>query len=518
MKLNIQLFASGTVDNFTKVKGTSSATLQGKIDWSSVGDVANNQSTVTTVLWVRRTDNYTSSPTYGKDWKGTVKVGSNTEHKFTGFSSSVSVGSNWVKLATYTDVIKHNTDGTCTITISGSVTGPSGTSLSSATSKGSKTVELDRLHKVPDNVQYTMIETNQKLIDVGIADNVFVKGLSIKSFNISGDTYDGTTIKEYAIFNRLNAFSSQTLPLILDLSKYELETDITYVSKIPIKAQIIDSFDTAGYSTNDLYEYIQYNKINLIETSTTVKRNGQTSGKVRLNINGNLYNGIVGNVDQSTYKPIVKYKFWQTGTEEPTTYDYEIPSGNITIENGIFNVSGYEIGTTDETKINWFNPDNAYKVKIYVEDSFTSYESQEKSIPVGEATWTEYKDRVDFKKITIKGNEVVLNDYSTEEQRVGTWINGKPLYRKVIILENGTNTTNTVTYALSNYNIKDVEEIFVVHPSYYSAGTYTYPFSYYDGNKFMIQVSPTDFKITVSYSNIAKNKMLITLEYTKTTD
>lgn len=442
MKLNIQLFASGTVDNFTKVKGTTSATLQGKIDWSSVGDVANNQSTVTTVLWVRRTDNYTSSPTYGKDWKGTVKVGSNIEHKFTGFSSSVSVGSNWVKLATYTDVIKHNTDGTCNITISGSVTGPSGTSLASTTSKGSKTVELDRLHKVPDNVQYTITEKNQKLINAGIGNNVFVKDLSIKSFNISGTTYDGTTIKEYAIFNRLNAFSSQTLPLILDLSKYELETDITYVSKIPIKAQIIDSFDTAGYSETNLYDYIQYSKINLTETSTTVKRNGQTSGKVKLNIVGNLFNGVVGNVNQSSYKPTIKYKFWKANATEPSSYSYTIPATNISVAGNEFKVSNYEIGTTTETATNHFNPDYAYKVKIYVEDNFTSYESQEKSIPVGEATWTEYKDRVDFKKITIQGKDIT----SSSE------IHGVVLYDN----EEGSNSTITLNETSANFKYLEI--------------------------------------------------------------
>ena len=514
--------ASGIIDNFQPVKGTSSATLQGKIDWSSVGDVTNNQSTVITVLWVRRTDNYTSSPTYGKDWKGTVKVGSNTEHKFTGFSSSVSVGSNWVKLATYTDVIKHNTDGTCNITISGSVTGPSGTSLASATSRGSKTVELDRLHKIPDNVQYTMIETNQKLIDAGIADNVFVKDLSIKSFNISGDTYDGTTIKEYAIFNRLNAFSSQTLPLILDLSKYQLETDITYVSKIPIKAQIIDSFDTAGYSETLLFDYIPYNKINLIETSTTAKRNGQTSGKVKLNINGNLYNGIVGNVDQSTYKPIIKYKFWQTGTEEPTTYNYEIPSDNITIENGMFNVSGYEIGTTDETKINWFDPDNAYKIKVYVKDNFTSYESQEKSIAVGEATWTEYKDRVDFKKITVKGKEVATKNnnqhYSTEEQRIGTWIDGKSIYRKVYQYTTGAGA-NPVNF--SEAGITNIDKIvnisgFTLQPN---SNNYV-PLSYYnssvDWSNFYTG-GKNAFSVRCG-SSYGYGATTIIFEYTKTTD
>lgn len=267
-------------------------------------------------------------------------------------------------------------------------------------------ITFEAAHTPPTDVTYTMVETNQKLIDAGIKDDVFVKGLSIKLFNISGTVYDDATIKKYAIFNRLNVFSTTTLPVIVDLTQNELQTDLTYVSQIPIRAQIVDSFETAGYSTNDLYEYIQYNRINLVETSTTVKRNGQLSGKTKLNVKGNLFNGIVGNVDQSTYKPIVKYKFWQTGTEEPTSYDYEIPSDNITIENGVFSVSNYEIGSSVETDINWFNPDNAYKVKIYIEDNFTNYESQEKSIPVGEATWTEYRDRVDFKKITIKGTEI----------------------------------------------------------------------------------------------------------------
>ena len=415
MKLNIQLFASGTVDNFTKVKGTSSATLQGKIEWSSVGDATTNKSIVTTKLYARRTDNYTSTPTSGKNWGGKVKVGNNEEHKFTGFDKDTPIGSKWVLFATYTDEIEHDTDGTCTITISGSVTGPTGTSLAGKTSSGSKTFELDRLHKLPDEVTFDILEVNEKLINASVNNDTFVKDLSIKSFNINGNTYDNATIKEYGILNRIVPYGTATLPLIIDFSQNEILTDLTYVTKVPITGRIIDSYDTAGFSETLLFDYVPYNKIKLVETSTAVKRNGQTSGKVRLNINGNLYNGIVGNVDQSTYKPIVKYKFWQTGTEEPISYDYEIPSDNITIENGVFSVSNYEIGSSVETDINWFNPENAYKVKIYVEDNFTSYESQEKSIALGESTWTEYKNRVDFKKITKKNKEIL--DYEETEEK-----------------------------------------------------------------------------------------------------
>lgn len=424
MKLNIQLFASGTVDNFTKVKGTTSATLQGKIEWSSVGDATTNKSIVTTKLYARRTDNYTSTPTSGKNWGGKVKVGNNAEHKFTTLSKNTSVASSWVLFATYTDEIEHDTDGTKTITISGSVTGATGTSLEGKTSSGSKTFELDQLHKLPDEITFDILEVNEELINAGVSNDTFVKDLSIKSFNISGNTYDNATIKEYGILNRIVPYGTATLPLIIDFSKNEILTDLTYVTKVPITGRIIDSFDTAGYSETLLFDYVSYNKINLIETSTTVKRNGQTSGKVKLNVKGNLFNGIVGNIDQSTYKPIVKYKFWQTGTEEPTTYDYEIPSDNITIENGVFSVSNYEIGSSVETDINWFNPENAYKIKVYVKDNFTYYESQEKSIAVGEATWTEYKNRVDFKKITVKGKEIKPNEepqWVNLTPKKGTW-------------------------------------------------------------------------------------------------
>lgn len=146
MRLNLQYFASGTIDNFTKVKGTTSATLQGKIVWSSVSNGAiENTSTVTTKLYARRTDAYTSTPTSGKNWSGSVKVGNNDKHSFSTLSKNTSVASDWVLFKTYTDIVPHNDDGTCSVLISGSVTGATGTSLEGKTSTGSKTVTLDTI-------------------------------------------------------------------------------------------------------------------------------------------------------------------------------------------------------------------------------------------------------------------------------------------------------------------------------------------------------------------------------------
>lgn len=261
-------------------------------------------------------------------------------------------------------------------------------------------------HTPPSDVAFTMTETNQKLLDIGINNNLFVENLSIKSFNITGTTHDGATIKSYSIYNRITPYPSPTLPIIIDFRSVELYKDNTYTNKIPIRARLLDSLDTAGFSEIILYDYIPYKKVNLIETSTTAKRNGQTSGKVVLNVNGNFYNGILGNIDQTNYKPIIKYKFWKLNETEPTTFDNVIPQDDITIQNNTFIVSNYEIGTVNETESNYFNPNFAYRIKVYVEDNFTEYVSTEKPIPIGEATWTEYKDRVDFKNITKQGLEI----------------------------------------------------------------------------------------------------------------
>lgn len=273
-------------------------------------------------------------------------------------------------------------------------------------------------HTPPSDVTYSMIEARQKLVDAGVPDNVIVENLSLKRFTIGATLYDNASVKYALVYNRINFERIETTdnPAIVDYDFSLNEIALNDAgTKAPIAVGIIDSFDTSMLNKNttslltawDEYDYIPYRKISLIETNTAVKRNGQTSGKVNLNVNGTFYNGVVGNVNQSgAYKPAIKYKFWKLGDAEPTTYDYSVPEENIVVNGTQFKVENYEIGSSVETDSNYFNPDYAYRVKVYVEDNFTTYSSQEKPIAVGEATWTEYKDRVDFKRATKKGNDL----------------------------------------------------------------------------------------------------------------
>lgn len=125
---------------------TASGYLQGKIDWSSSSNGSTaNSSNITAILYARRTN---SATTTGRSWSGYVKIQGkdNSNQVNINFSSSVSVSSNWVEMARVTlNNAKHNNDGNGYATISGSVTGPSGTQLAGNTSSGSSNVSLDTI-------------------------------------------------------------------------------------------------------------------------------------------------------------------------------------------------------------------------------------------------------------------------------------------------------------------------------------------------------------------------------------
>ena len=124
---------SGTINGTT-----SSAYCISKIEWTSTPDpnVANNKSTVTAKLYLRRTNEYT---TYGSGWSIVISIGGKTTTITPGYKE---VTSSWVLMGTATATIPHNDDGSKSITIyaTGGCPGTSVTSISC-----SDTVALDTI-------------------------------------------------------------------------------------------------------------------------------------------------------------------------------------------------------------------------------------------------------------------------------------------------------------------------------------------------------------------------------------
>ena len=112
-------------------------------------------------------------------------------------------------------------------------------------------------------------------------------------------------------------------------------------------------------------------------------------------------------------------------------------------------------------------------------------------------------------------NDGLLDKYSTEEQRIGTWIDGKPIYRKTFTI-GSVSSDSAVT--LGKINNLDTP-ILMVGASYYNGLWTPLPRTHTSDNIYQNQVyiDSGDLKVGCGSSSIITKGYLV-LEYTKTTD
>lgn len=98
------------------------------------------------------------------------------------------------------------------------------------------------------------------------------------------------------------------------------------------------------------------------------------------------------------------------------------------------------------------------------------------------------------------------------------------MYRKTIVLPNGTGDGAIHNYNFSDYGITNVAYCYISNPSFYTlvnpGGDFSrFNFNYYDGSKYTAEVhNNSQFRIQLGYQYIWGNETVITIEYTKTTD
>lgn len=110
------------------------------------------------------------------------------------------------------------------------------------------------------------------------------------------------------------------------------------------------------------------------------------------------------------------------------------------------------------------------------------------------------------------------NVYSTSETKIGTWVDGKPLYRKVFILNNiVASTSNSDFVDLSGMYIGDVVHLYGIYDAV-NVGKFPIPLTDSDQNYCVLFVNYSN-KIRGRFVNGAPSiNARIILEYTKTTD
>ena len=315
-------------------------------------------------------------------------------------------------------------------------------------------------------------------------------------------------------------------------SKSVTNNNVTYpvenvIQKVDGASITVFANDSRGNSTpviKPITNYIDYKKI--IGSISNLERTQQVNSEVNLQVEGEIdlvnFGAIVNSVVSAKYyyKEASSNDDFVEGTTklnatltqiEGTKYKYEIDQ----------NIAG-DLGA------NGFDINKSFLIKIVINDELDFAEDTE-TLGNGSPAIAIYDNNVSLGapyneslggRVQINGAvyDGLFDIYSTEELKIGKWINNKPLYRRVIELPNGTGTNEEKHYALDSLGINNVEEIYIGNPSFYTLDNQHYPFPYYDGNKFAIMVNPSTLKIQLQYEPISKARVVATLEYTKTTD
>lgn len=330
---------------------------------------------------------------------------------------NVSAGG-WVLIGSHTfdEVDNTGTDTNPTkITVSGSM---STSDFNPNTASATGTLSLTVLHIAPVLNISSVAENNSNLS--GVNGTTFVTNLSKKTFSVGYTLYDSATAKSLKIYdkngNELKSTSNigtNSGTITVDFSSITLPDNTITNNKTTFIIKIIDSLGGETSVTTPEYTVIPYQLPNLVVTSSNVKRNGQLTGKGLLNLIGTFYNAVIGS---KTNTITLSFAYWRAGSSESTTY-YTIPSSANTGSGNNISISNWNIAKNG-TIITDLDKSYAYKFKIKAVDTFDNSSTVELICNKGEYLMCEFKDRVDFKKITI-GNVEIIESGSNDN---GDWI------------------------------------------------------------------------------------------------
>lgn len=312
-------------------------------------------------------------------------------------------------------------------------------------------------------------------------------------------------------------------------SKPETNNNLTYpvetlVEKVDGASITVFANDSRGNSTpviKPITNYIDYKKI--IGSITNLRRTQEVNSEVNLQVEGEIdlvnFGAIVNSVVSAKYyyKEASSNDDFVEGTTklnatltqiEGTKYKYEIGQ-NIA---GDLGASGFDINSS-------------FLVKVVINDEIDFVEDIE-TLGNGSPAIALYRNCVSLGAPYNEqlGGRVQINgkaygeDYSTEEQVIGMWIDDKLIYRKV--LNCGALPNNSDKFIDVNVsNINNVINIYGIGIS--SSGTcFPLPYVY---NNFNAQIelvylaSSQQIRINTGQDRSGINGY-ITIEYTKTTD
>ena len=351
----------------------------------------------------------------------------------------------------------------------------------------------------PEISSLTVTETNQDVIDVlgSATSNSIIPGVSSLHAVVVPIANKGASISRVTLVRGGNVTSDTTSPYEFDFS--------------PGASQTIIVTDSRGNSTGATINKTVLPYIPVSFVNFTFERDNPTSSDIILNLEANY---IQQTYNQTPNVPIVKWKLDDGAFNT-------IPSTEYTIDttNNKLTISNYELTNT----LVYTSKGN---FTISIEDLFTSAVDTQyvlKGIPTFDYGEHDLKVNGDLFVADINGeNAYKVYDnfsYSTTETVIGTWIDGKPIYRKVLEFNNVPTGVTQRNHGISNF------DKLINYSGYYYNSTWGYiPIPAVTSDNITgYGIGVADFKSTTFWFNIGNlrsstNEIKLIVEYTKTTD
>lgn len=480
--------------------------------WYKEKNINGNYSVISAQLEISKNQ---SVPTSGH-WYGSLTVGNKKED----FSTYVSLVDDWYPVCEINNVtIYHNDDGTGSAYISGNVKGPTGTSMSSASASGSKTVTLDQ---IPRDAQ---LLTAENFTDEGnptiTYENKAGKGMELFQagiFDSSGSTayvayrnisrtdktytFNLTTAERNTLRNAIPNDKSMTVTFKL---KYKLgnQTKYSTIQKSfsitnanpTLSPTIVDTDSTITALTGDSSKLVKYYSDAKITFGADAIKGASVSSKKCLNGSQTLNNdGTFTNVESNTFQFSVTDSrgFTVTQTLTPSFVEYVKLTNNfqpnlslgglltLEVKGNYFNGSFGAVSNTLNVSYRYKKEGGSYSSWAAISPSYSS------NTYTGTVTFQipnfNYRDTYVFQtKANDKLASLTSEEYVVRALPVFDWgandfnfnvpvvIMGSPVYTDTVLYDDysGSSSTISLTDNARNY---DYIEIYFSDENGYGGG------------------------------------------------
>ena len=284
-------------------------------------------------------------------------------------------------------------------------------------------------------------------------------------------------------------------------------------NRIPNK--ISDLTNDSGFVTSNYHDNTKVDKDSIARVNNVVSRNLANTNNYSLG-HINMSNGGIEEDNNWAYtkvkiKPNTQYTYQLTSTENQ---EYEVAQYQ---SNGTYIVGNFGNWTSGKQSYTFTTSNNTDYILIAWRNDLSHSNIQ---VEEGSAT-TDYVPYLNLEE-AMQENDI----YSTSEQRVGTWINGKPIYRKIIARDR-LQTNNGNIIQIKDINLEEIVKLDGVVSDRnggnyicYSLNTPVDDTNSYDNSKIFTFYDRGNL---VSYVGewrtlTKKYDIRIILEYTKTTD